>query len=253
MTNFGASFKKARESRGISLDQIAKATRISTRFLAAIEDEEFQVLPGGIFNRGFVRTFAEHIGLDPVQAVTDYERLVNLRESDDAAASATPAPAKGERHLYPIAVGILAIAVAIFYLVTHETNRAVEIPQTPPPTTSPAPAPPPPAEPIPEAALPAAEPELTAPPSVQTLTLAVEAREKTWIKVTSDGNAVNPGEILEPGMRRTFTAENSLNISIGNAAGLRLKINDMALKPLGKRGEVRSVTITPANLKDFIG
>jgi len=83
--------------------------------------------------------------------------------------------------------------------------------------------------------------------------LVIEATARTWIKVTSDGNSVNPGEVLEPGMTRKFTADNSLNISIGNAAGLSLKINDKPLKPLGKSGQVRSVTITPANLKDFIG
>jgi hypothetical protein len=69
----------------------------------------------------------------------------------------------------------------------------------------------------------------------------------------ADGTAVVPGEILEPGMTRKFSAETSLSISVGNAAGLALTINDMPLKPLGKSGEVRSITITQANLKDFIG
>src|SRR5215475_5160816 len=81
MTNFGASFKKARESKGISLDQVAMDTRISTRFLSAIENEEFHLLPGGIFNRGFVRAYAERIGLDPDQAVTEYERLLGVRDT----------------------------------------------------------------------------------------------------------------------------------------------------------------------------
>src|SRR6266571_5129207 len=68
MSNFGASFKKARESKGISLERIAAETRISTRFLLAIENEEFNLLPGGIFNRGFVRTYAEKVGLEsPVE------------------------------------------------------------------------------------------------------------------------------------------------------------------------------------------
>ena len=80
MTNFGTNFKKARESRGIPLGQIAVETRISTRFLQAIENEDFHLLPGGIFNRGFVRTYAERIGLDPEQAVEDYARLTEFRE-----------------------------------------------------------------------------------------------------------------------------------------------------------------------------
>src|SRR5579862_8125779 len=80
MSNFGGSFKKARESKGISLDRIAAETRISTRFLLAIENEEFNLLPGGIFNRGFVRTYAAKVGLDPDQSVADYERLVQIQE-----------------------------------------------------------------------------------------------------------------------------------------------------------------------------
>src|SRR5207247_1921964 len=99
---------KARESKGISLDQIAKQTRISSRFLAAIEDEEFQILPGGIFNRGFVRAYAESVGLDPNQAVADYDRLVTAREVQETlpSAAAAPGPGRRERRLYPVALGV---------------------------------------------------------------------------------------------------------------------------------------------------
>src|SRR5262249_52786959 len=121
MTNFGATFKKSRESRGISLDQIAHGTRISTRFLAAIENEEFQVLPGGLFNRGFVRSFAEAVGLDPDQAVADYERLSSVPQPNDVLASATAGPPKSQRNLYPVAIAVLAIALAIFYFLTRES------------------------------------------------------------------------------------------------------------------------------------
>src|SRR5438045_7296708 len=119
MTNLGASFKKARESRGVSLDQIAAETRISTRFLLAIENEEFHLLPGGVFNRGFVRSFAESVGLDTNQVVADYERLVSVGDPNDVPVSAAPPPPKSERRLYPIAIGILAIVIAVFYVVTR--------------------------------------------------------------------------------------------------------------------------------------
>jgi hypothetical protein len=244
MTNFGATFKKARESKGISLDQIAHQTRISTRFLAAIENEEFQLLPGGIFSRGFVRSFAEAVGIDPAQAVADYERLSSVPQPGIDPPAAAAVPPKTERHLYPVAVGILAIAVAIFYLMTRESGHKSE-PVTPTPTTAPAAQPPSPA--------PAPEPVPAPAPGTQALKLDIQVLEKTWLKVNSDGNTENGGEILEPGMTRKFTADNSLYISIGNAAGLTMKINDKPLRPLGKSGQVRSVTITSANLKDFIG
>src|SRR5437016_7328299 len=105
MTNFGSSFKRARETKGISIDQIASETRISTRFLLAIENEEFHLLPGGIFNRGFVRTYAEKVGVDPEQAVADYERLAAAGEPAETAATPVPANAKRDRHLYPLAIG----------------------------------------------------------------------------------------------------------------------------------------------------
>jgi len=259
MTNFGATFKKARESRGISLDQIAHETRISTRFLAAIENEDFHVLPGGVFNRGFVRSFAEAVGLDPDQALADYERISSVPQPTDAIASAIPDPPKSERNLYPVAIAVLAVAVGIFYFVTRESAPTIES-GNPPKVTAPAgqPTPPQPAVPPPESrptAAPAdsSQPESAPSAKTQLLTLDIHALEKTWIKVAADGNSANTGEILEPGMTRKFTAQSSLHLSVGNAAGLTLKINDMPVKPLGKSGQVRSVTFTPANLKDFVG
>jgi cytoskeletal protein RodZ len=258
MANFGTTFKKARESKGISLDQIAKQTRISTRFLAAIENEEFQLLPGGIFNKGFVRSFAENVGLDPDQAVADYERLVAAGEPGDVLASASPQPPKSERHLYSIALAILAIAIAVFYIVTRDSTRTIET-AAPPSVAAPEPAPqavpqPPAQITQPPVTPPEPDPEpVAATPAKTTFTIDIEVRETTWIKVTSDGNAVIPGVILQPGATRKFTAENSIYISIGNAAGLAIKINDVPVKPLGKSGQVRSVTITSENLKDFTG
>jgi cytoskeleton protein RodZ len=252
MTNLGASFKKARESKGLSLDQIARETRISTRFLTAIENEEFHLLPGGIFNRGFVRSFAQAVGLDPDQAVSDYDQLASIRDPGDIGSVTPPAP-KGERYLYPIAIGVLAVAIALFYIATRESGRTGDNRGLTPPAAVQPSAPVSVQESTPTTPSPTSEPTERGLPATQTLTLDVEARERTWIKVTSDGNSVNSGEVLQPGMTRKFTAENSISISVGNAAGLTLKVNDMRLKPLGRSGEVRSVTITPANLKDLIG
>jgi cytoskeletal protein RodZ len=70
--SFGARLKKEREQRKISLDDISASTKIGTRLLKALEDEHFDQLPGGIFNKGFVRAYARHLGLDEDQAVADY-------------------------------------------------------------------------------------------------------------------------------------------------------------------------------------
>jgi cytoskeletal protein RodZ len=64
--------QREREMRGITLDEIAEATKITTRCLRAIEKEEFSKLPGGIFNKGFVRSYARYIGIDEEEAVADF-------------------------------------------------------------------------------------------------------------------------------------------------------------------------------------
>src|SRR5262245_10315537 len=109
MTNFGTSFKKAREHRGLSFAQIADETRISTRFLEAIENEEFELLPGGIFNRGFIRTYAQRVGLDPDAAVKEYEQLLKVQQPEQTVAPSAQAPkdSKPDKKLYPVAIGVL--------------------------------------------------------------------------------------------------------------------------------------------------
>ncbi len=79
MGAFGEKLRKQREQRGISLDAISTTTKISPRMLRAIEDEHFDQLPGGVFNKGFVRAYARQVGLDEEETVSDY--LAALRES----------------------------------------------------------------------------------------------------------------------------------------------------------------------------
>jgi len=76
---FGEKLRKQREQRGIALDAISNTTKISTRMLRALEEEHFDQLPGGVFNKGFVRAYARQVGLDEEETVTDY--LAALRES----------------------------------------------------------------------------------------------------------------------------------------------------------------------------
>ena len=69
---FGENLKREREMRGVSLEEISTATRIATRFLRAIENEQWEQLPGGVFNRGFVRAVARYLGLDEENIVAEY-------------------------------------------------------------------------------------------------------------------------------------------------------------------------------------
>jgi len=72
MGSFGERLRKEREQKNISLEDISLETKIGTRLLRALEEEHFDQLPGGIFNKGFVRAYARHLGLDEEQTVADY-------------------------------------------------------------------------------------------------------------------------------------------------------------------------------------
>jgi cytoskeletal protein RodZ len=71
--SLGARLKREREKRKISLEEISLSTKIGTRFLVAIEEEHFDQLPGGIFNKGFVKAYARSVGVDEAEAVAEYE------------------------------------------------------------------------------------------------------------------------------------------------------------------------------------
>ena len=79
---FGERLRRERELRGISLDEIAAVTKIGTRLLRALEEEQFDLLPGGIFNKGYVRAYAKHLGIDEEQAVADYLKAAHETPPD---------------------------------------------------------------------------------------------------------------------------------------------------------------------------
>ena len=88
---FGDKFRKAREAKKLSLDDVSRVTKIGARMLQAIEEEHFEQLPGGVFNRGFIRAYAKHLGLNDEEAVNDY--LACLRQAQiDANQFHDPAP-----------------------------------------------------------------------------------------------------------------------------------------------------------------
>ncbi len=82
MTSFGENLRKAREARDITLQEIAASTKIGTRALQALEDERFEQLPGGIFNKGFVRSYARCVGLDEEKTVAAYMEAANVAQPE---------------------------------------------------------------------------------------------------------------------------------------------------------------------------
>jgi transcriptional regulator with XRE-family HTH domain len=76
--SFGERLRKEREKQGVTLDEVCVSTKIAVRFLRAIEDERFEQLPGGIFNKGFVRAYAQHLAINEDEAVADYLQAAGL-------------------------------------------------------------------------------------------------------------------------------------------------------------------------------
>ena len=122
--DFGSRMRHAREQRGVSLRQIAEATKIGISALEALERNDISRLPGGIFSRGFVRSYAAEIGVDPEQTVREF--LAQFPHDSVTAGSPhvlIDDGSRDRRRLNPRAVMIVAtlvlVAAAIIFWSLH--------------------------------------------------------------------------------------------------------------------------------------
>jgi len=244
MASFGDNLRRERELRGISLREIAEGTKISVRFLQALEEDRLGVLPGGLFPRSFVKQYAQFIGLDPERTAADFaavHREVPLERR--------PAAPLGRR--LPVSPGHLflgAVAVLAAFLTLRRTGGENE--RTPPPGPGPVAAGP--------AVLPTDRvyPSPSAEPAAQAaqdgLVLTMTAQQACWVEVRTDGETVI-NRVLAEGESETFAAQGEIVLSVGNAGGLTLRVNDRPTLPLGRSGEVRkNIVITRQNLPSLV-
>jgi len=98
MSSFGEELKRERELRQITLREISEATKISLRYLDALESNDFRHLPGGVFNKGFIRAYAQFIGVDA-------ETMVNAYLLEERGQEARNRPEKGEAPQRPVTAG----------------------------------------------------------------------------------------------------------------------------------------------------
>ena len=128
---FGERLQREREMRGITLEEIANATKIGARSLRALEQEDFDKLPGGIFNKGFVRSYARYLGIDEEQAVADYLIASGQPQEDElgegeplkklgSSWKPSPPPASGEPSRVPWrALTLLVLLGVLVILAVH--------------------------------------------------------------------------------------------------------------------------------------
>jgi cytoskeleton protein RodZ len=298
MPAFGENLRREREMRGVTLEEISSATKISLRFLEAIEQEDFAQLPGGIFARSFIRTYARYLGLDEDRVIAEYQLAAQPEADVDLPrlTSRRTGTARPSMRTPLVATLVAIILLAGGYALFRYSRRAAEIPPPPPPSpaaaTSQAPAPSQPAttpgtnlptadvnaqtgnpattatapgttpgaNPNPLATVPAAGATVT-PPAEQTATapgarpaeeggfvLQVAATDRAWVAVKADGKIVMQ-RVLNPNEVRTVRAHDTFDVTTGNAQGVILTLNGETLKPLGRRGEVKTVHLTHDDLK----
>jgi cytoskeleton protein RodZ len=241
--SFGENLRRERELRGISLHEIAEATKISVRFLQALEQDRLDVLPGGIFPRAFIKQYARYLGLDAERVLADFQFL----HSDALPEKRPPAKVRWSPPPGALFLGVLVVAAVLLVTLrrpgTDGGNRALQAPASSAPAVLPSDRVYPPAAPHP-AGNPAAEPE--------GLVLTLTAQESCWVQVRADGQTVM-NRVLNEGESETLNAQGELVLSVGNAGGLAFRLNDRPGVPLGKSGEVRrNIVITKDNLPSLV-
>lgn len=250
----GDLLRRERLNRRQSLEEIANTTRISIRFLKAIEGEDYASLPGLIFTRNFVRQYAAFLELDPAPILAMLPRV-------DIEATPMPSPPdKPRKSLWDsgwnsnlaslLWVLLAGVAAAGGYYYFERPPRQVvsarsETPAAPVPVTAVQTSAAPVANPMttPETA-PSAEP-VSAPvePGNHPVEVVVNAREAAWVQASADGKIIFAA-MLKAGDSRAIAADQLVKIRTGNAGGVDISLNGKPIDPLGPAGQVRSVMLT---------
>ena len=258
-SDFGGKLRQARERRGVSLRQIAATTKISVAALEALERNDISKLPGGIFSRAFVRSYAIEVGLDPDETVREF------LERFGGQTAAAPAPARqvllaeeesgfdSQQRMAGVVLKLVLISVPLVGVILYLTLRNRPAPQQPanarPQTTQSAPV-----QPARQPAVASVPPSLaTGQPSspLGAFTLALHPASRCWVKLTVDGKVVLQRE-MEPGERLVRQIREEAILHVRDAAACSYSINGRPGRQLGEAGDVRTARITPATVNRYV-
>jgi len=273
MPALGERFRAAREARGLTLSDVAEHIRIRSVYLAAIEEENWSAIGAPVYVRGFLRTYARFLGLDPEEIVAAFNGQSAPVEPAPVVPGAPPkttyladeqSPA---RHLSPLIwvaslVAVVLIAVVVYNEAVLRARQSERVAAASPlPSYSPGASSSPGASASPEAsespspsgsASPtgSAGPSASPPPAgsaspgvVAEPTLELRFSAPSWLRVTVDGNVSMEGT-FPAGTIRQFHGKNA-TLRIGNAGGVEVIVNGKSQGKLGPAGDVveRSFTL----------
>ena len=218
---FGEHLKRERELREVSLDELSKATRISNRFLQALENEDWGKLPGGVFGHGFVRSIARYLGLSEEALLGEYDlaRAEKLPAATPKPEEPIPSPPKW----FPAAMvlGGLVLLIVFFYGARHAWNRV---------------------------AVYRAVKQSAASTSDVPLELSISASSSTHVRVIADGKLLTDSQIYA-GDTLHFTAKQQFDVSATNSSAVLLQLNGRAMPPLGAPGTFGRMVFSQENLR----
>lgn len=237
LEQIGIYLRETREDQGLTLDQVAANTMIRARLLRAIEDGQLDQLPESVYVQGFIKRYANALGLDG-EAIGKAFPIRNDASLYPQTLRDTKPSQLRPLHLYFVYLVLIVGAIAGLSYVLQ--RNAGNLATSPPPPTAPSPVVPSPvASPSPEAS-PVSSPSAQENP----LQIDVTLQDRSWMRVTVDGEIVFEG-VLEQGTQRTWSGNEEIQIRAGNAGGVRVAFNQQEGKLLGDEGSVRQVTFTP--------
>jgi len=240
MPGLGDGFRAAREARHLSLSDVSEQIHIRSVYLQSIEEEDWSAIAAPVYVRGFLRTYARFLGLDPEAAVEHFNEAVGELASRSHEQAALTAPSRtrfrSREGPSPLLWGALVLTLVLVAFVGYKflelqqsgndataiavASAAATAPNTPAPTEQPSAA-------------------ATAEESSRTLELRVTA--PTWLLVKVDGARVLEG-ILQPGASRSFHGAKAL-VRTGNAGGVDVLVDGRDLGRMGKSGDVVEKTL----------
>jgi cytoskeleton protein RodZ len=231
----GSYLKNQRESKKISLREVAKNTRVREYILKAIEEDRYDHLPAATYVKGFLLAYAKYLRLDHNDVLLRYERA--LRGEPAPPPPASPPPPKKRiswsAKQTSVVGGVIVASFIVFYFFSPYSSKH-------------------PIEPIPEKPIIEEKSPIAPPPPVATthsvpgekpFSLQMKAVEETWVSLQVEGQSEKE-MTFKPGEGISIQASNKIRIIIGNAGGLDLILSGKPLEKFGKSGEVVTLTIT---------
>jgi cytoskeletal protein RodZ len=237
LTEIGTFLRNLRAKKGMSLEEISTKTMVQQRFLDAIEKGEYEQLPEPLYIRGFIRRFAEALGIDGIPISESFPLGNVLPGSANSKYSAGNTPLR-PWHLYVLYLAAVLGAVALLYALfkpSESPSGNLGTSSSPSSTVSASNAPKKVVAPI-----------APAPKKVAPVQAKLSLKADSYMTVQVDGQPNYEG-ILKAGEKKTFTAKKSIQISAGNAGGVLLGVNGLPEKIMGQSGEVKDVTLTPTS------